>query len=128
LLRLRTSWSGEEIRERVGLWVTTLGAAGVRIDRRDHEPVVVPAVVVEEAADPTGVGDAFRAGFLWGLRWRLGLTRSAQAGCVLAAIALGAVGSQEYVLDRTSFVAHVAKAYGATAAADIEGKLRIAPV
>jgi adenosine kinase len=127
LLLRRTGWTRDEVQERVGAWVTTLGAAGVRVDRAGHDPVLVPAVAVEEGTDPTGVGDAFRAGFLWGVRWRLGVTRAAQAGCVLAARALGAVGPQAYGLDRTSFVEQVASTYGEAEAGDIEAKLRIQP-
>ena len=48
------------------------------------------------AVEPTGVGDAFRAGFLAALAWGLGLERAAQVGCVLAAYVVETVGTQEY--------------------------------
>src|SRR6478736_3912534 len=44
LITQKTGWSREEILSRVGTWVVTLGPAGVRIDRKGAESVVVPAV------------------------------------------------------------------------------------
>ncbi|GAB3009864.1 carbohydrate kinase family protein [Amycolatopsis acidiphila] len=124
LLLKSTGWSAEDVRDRVRWWVQTQGADGVRIEGCGVS-LTVPAVPVKQEADPTGIGDAFRAGFLWGRHARLSLERSAQAGCTLAAIALETVGTQEYRLTRQSFSDRVARAYGSAAAADIEAKLRI---
>src|SRR5690606_14502413 len=60
-------WSAAGIRARGGHRGTTLGAGGVRIERAGEEPVEVGCPAEERKADPTGVGDAFRAGFLSGL-------------------------------------------------------------
>ncbi len=57
---------------------------------------MVPAAADVTAVEPTGVGDAFRAGFLAALSWGLGLERAAQVGCVLAAYVVETVGTQEY--------------------------------
>ena len=54
-----------------------------------------------ERVDPTGVGDAFRAGFLVGLAGGLGHERCAQIGSVLAAHVLETVGTQEYDVTRS---------------------------
>lgn len=125
LLLKHTGWSEDEVLDRVGSWVTTYGGKGVRIVGRDHEPVEIGAIPDVEAAEPTGVGDAFRAGFLWGLSWNLSLERSAQAGCALASVVLETVGPQEYALDRAELSNRLAKAYGNDAAAEIESKLRV---
>lgn len=125
LLLRRTGWSHGNVLDRVGYWVTTFGRRGVRVERRGRAPVMVPAVTVASEADPTGVGDAFRAGFLWGLYWRVGVTRAAQVGCTLASFVLEHPGGQEYTLDRTCFSSRVAAAYGAEAAGEVEAKLRI---
>jgi adenosine kinase len=66
--------------------------------------------------EPTGVGDAFRAGFLAALEWRLGHEQAAQVGCVLAAYVVEQVGTQEYSFDPTAFVERLATAYGGEAA------------
>ncbi|WP_199433231.1 carbohydrate kinase family protein [Qaidamihabitans albus] len=125
LLRKHTGWSTDEVLERVGSWVTTYGGKGVRIEGKGHDPVSVDAVPGVDEVEPTGVGDAFRAGFLWGLSCKMSMERSAQAGCVLAGIVLESVGPQEYRLDRSDFSNRVARAYGSDAAAEIESKLRV---
>ncbi|WP_034274052.1 carbohydrate kinase family protein [Haloechinothrix halophila] len=125
LLLKHTGWTTDEVLDRVGSWVTTYGGQGVRIESKHHEPVQVKAIPEVKEVEPTGVGDAFRAGFLWGLSWNLSLERSAQVGCVLASIVLETVGPQEYPLDRADFSDRAARAYGNDAAAEIESKLRV---
>lgn len=125
LLLKNTGWSEAEVLDRVGSWVTTLGGDGVRISGKSHETVEVPSVPDVKVAEPTGVGDAFRAGFLWALGVNMTMERAAQVGCVFASIVLEAVGPQEYTLDRSEFSNRVAKAYGNDAAAEIESKLRV---
>jgi adenosine kinase len=124
LLRV-TGWTADDVLDRVARWVMTRGADGVRVEGRGVDPVSVPAVPVPEQADPTGVGDAFRSGFLWGVHAKLRTERAAQVGCTLAAIVLETVGTQEYTLDREDFSNRVARAYGNDAAAEIESKLRV---
>jgi len=104
--------------------VVTLGAAGVRIDRSGEESVVVSAVPEIEKVEPTGVGDAFRAGFLAALTWGLGHERAAQLGCLLAVYVVEKVGTQEYEISRAAFLARCAATYGDEAAADFEPHLQ----
>jgi adenosine kinase len=63
-------------------------------------------------ADPTGVGDAFRAGFLTGLAVDLGLRHSAELGSMLATYVIETVGTQEYTLGKARFLERLAEAYG----------------
>jgi adenosine kinase len=112
----KTGWSEDELLRRVGMSVVTHGPAGVRVDRAEREPVTVPAIPDVEAADPTGSGDAFRAGFLAGMAWGLTVERAAQLGCVLASVVLESIGTQDYVLDRDNVLARLTYAYGAEAA------------
>lgn len=123
LLLRSTGWSQQEVLDRVGRWVMTHGPDGVRIEANGADPVVVPAVPVAEEVDPTGVGDAFRAGFLWGREAALSLERSAQVGCSLAAVVLETVGTQEYGLDRAGFPDRIAGVYGEAAAAEVKQKM-----
>jgi adenosine kinase len=124
LIEKKTGWSADEIRSRVGTWVVTLGAAGVRVERDGAEPIVVPAVPEVEKTEPTGVGDAFRAGFLAGQAWDLSLERSAQLGCLLAVYVVERVGTQEYTLRRSDFLRRCADAYGEQAARELEQRLQ----
>jgi adenosine kinase len=119
LLEQKTGWPARRILDRVGWWVTTLGPGGAAVDRKGESTIRVPAVPSPRAADPTGVGDAFRAGFIAGMGWDLGDLRSAELGCALAALALEAVGPQEYAFDRAGFLRRFAAAYGEPAATDV---------
>ncbi len=123
MIESKTGWSAGEILARVGTQVTTLGADGVRILARDTEPIEVKAAAGVTAVEPTGVGDAFRAGFLAGLEWRLGHERAAQIGCVLAAYVVETVGTQEYSFSAGQFVERVRTSYGETAADEVAARI-----
>lgn len=119
LLEARTGWTGQQVAARVGVRVTTRGADGVLLEPPEGPAVEVGAVPAERVADPTGVGDAFRAGFLAGRRAGRGLARSAQLGCLLATLALETVGPQEYRVDPATAARRLAGAYGAEAASEL---------
>ena len=115
----KTGWSAAEVLERVGYQVTTLGKNGVRITDKDGLEIVVPAAREVKAIEPTGVGDAFRAGFLAAIAWGVSLERAAQVGCVLAAYVVETVGTQEYEFTAEQFVGRVRVSYGDEAADEI---------
>jgi len=126
LTETKTGWSQAEIDDRVTTRVITRGKDGADIRTRGQDPIHVPIAGDVERVDPTGVGDAFRAGFLVGLAGGLGYERCAQIGSVLAAHVLQTDGAQEYVITRRAFVDHVAAAYGDTAAQEIAPLVRCA--
>ncbi|EFC80442.1 carbohydrate kinase family protein [Parafrankia sp. EUN1f] len=123
LLASKTGLTDEEILGRVQVRVTTLGKDGVVIESAGSEAIKVSVVPALSTADPTGVGDAFRAGFLSGVSWGLSLERAAQVGCMLATLVLETVGTQEYTVERETFVNRLTEAYGAAAADEIAGYL-----
>lgn len=116
-------WSRAELLARIGTWVETLGADGVRLESSGAAPVMVPAVPDRVEVDRQGVADAFRAGYLAGLGWRLPSLRAAQVGCLLAALALESRGAQEYRFDPDMFLKRLDEAYGPDAALEVEHKL-----
>ena len=65
--------------------------------------------------DPTGIGDAFRAGFLTGRSAGLSLERSAQLASMVATLVLEAPGPQEWTWDKEAAVKRLSDAYGADA-------------
>jgi adenosine kinase len=123
LITQKTGWSADEVLSRVGVQVTTLGKDGVRILRHGQPTLEVSAAKDVTAVEPTGVGDAFRAGFLAALSWELGLERAAQDGGALAAYVVETVGTQEYDFTPGEFVARIEKSFGAEAAAEIGAHL-----
>ena len=73
--------------------------------------------------DPTGVGDAFRAGFLTGRSAGLDLERSAQLGSLVAVLVLETNGTQEWRWDRDVALSRLGDAYGRQAADEIGAAL-----
>lgn len=125
LVHEKTGWDPAQILERVGTRVTTIGAKGVRIARRGEPTVEVGVVPARTIAEPTGVGDAFRAGFLTATAWGLGLERSAQVGALLATCVVETIGTQEYVVNAGELLQRFAGAYGDVAAAEVEPHLPV---
>ncbi len=124
LLELRTGWGEDDILERVGVSVMTRGAKGVTV-QRPGEPVISVTPPQELAkADPTGVGDAFRAGFLAGVHWGVGDERAAQLGCMLATLVIESVGTQEHKFEPDTFLARLREAYGPDSAAEVADHVR----
>ncbi len=116
LMAQKTGWSHDEILKRVGVRVTTHGGDGVVIENAGGILAKVPAVPTPGLVDPTGGGDAFRAGYLTGQAAGLDHEAAAQVGCTLATTVLETVGTQEYTLDRPTFLNRLSTAYGAPAA------------
>ncbi|CAM03170.1 adenosine kinase [Saccharopolyspora erythraea NRRL 2338] len=123
LLLQSTGWSHAEVLDRVGMWLTSLGPKGVKIESKSAPTIEVAPPQEQRKGDPTGVGDALRAGFLAGLAGELSLERSVQLGCTLATVSLETDGPQEYVIEPGSFVERFAGAYGEEAAAEIRSLL-----
>jgi adenosine kinase len=119
LLLQKTGWTADEVLTRVGTWVTTRAAEGVLVRRAEEEPLSVIAVPETKPVEPTGGGDALRAGFIAGRMWGLSLERSTQLGSAVATAAVEVVGTQEYDLPRVEFLERFAEAFGADAADDV---------
>ncbi len=119
----KTGWSADELTAQVGVRVTTLGSEGARVDRAGVAPVLVGPVKDVAPVDPTGAGDAFRAGFLAAVAWGLSLERAVQLGNLVAVHALETTGTQEYKLTAPRLTARCALSYGQAAADDIAAYL-----
>jgi adenosine kinase len=119
LTEQKTGWSADDILLRVGTRVTTLGAKGSMVEQLGEPTVFVSCPEELRKADPTGVGDAFRAGFLAGVAWGVTAERACQVGSMLATHVIETVGTQEYELARGAFLDRVAATYGDEAAEDV---------
>lgn len=119
----KTGWSADELTAQVSVRVTTLGSHGARVDRAGEVPVLVGPVPDVIPVEPTGAGDAFRAGFLAAAAWGLSLERAAQLGNLLAVYALETTGTQEYKLTAAGLGTRCALSYGQAAADEIAAQL-----
>jgi len=123
LLLQKSGWSEAEVMNQIGLRVTTLGPKGVDLVSSDGTFVHVDVVPETHQADPTGIGDAFRAGFLTGRAAGLSLERSAQLASLVAVLVLEATGPQEWTWDRDAAIERLSAAYGPEAGQEIGATL-----
>ena len=125
LLMQKTGWDAPEVLGRVGTWVTTRAASGVLVRQAGADPIEVIAVPETKPVEPTGGGDALRAGFIAGRIWGLGLERATQLGSAVATEAVEVVGTQEYSLPREPFLERFAEAFGSDAADEVAPHLPV---
>jgi adenosine kinase len=125
LLLRKTGWPAAEMLRHVETWVVTTGPEGAIIETQGHPPLRVRAAIARRLADPTGVGDAFRSGFLAAASWGLPAERAAQLGCAMAALVLETTGTQEYGFEPGSLRARLAESYGAAAADDVAAHMNL---
>lgn len=124
LTEQKTGWSAAEILDRVQVRITTHGSKGSVVERKGEPTVQVACAQEERRTDPTGVGDAYRSGFLAGVAWGLPFQRCAEVGSLLAAYVIETVGTQEYEMGQARFLERLGDAYGPEAVADVETHLR----
>lgn len=123
LLLSKSGLSEAEVMGQIGLRVTTLGAKGVDVVEPDGTVTHVDVVPETSQTDPTGVGDAFRAGFLTARSAGLSLERAAQLGSLVAVLVLESTGTQNWTWNRDAGLARIKDAYGAEAASEIAAAL-----
>ncbi len=123
LLLRKTGWTESDVAERVDVRITTLGEHGVQIAGRESGELKVGVVPETGKVDPTGVGDAFRAGFLAGTSSGLSLERSAQLGSLIAVQVLETEGGQDWIWHRAQGMDRLRDAYGPDAATEIAAVL-----
>jgi len=95
LIAQKTGWSEDTIMDNVPTLVVTFGAQGLRVRTREGE-VKVPAAQAEKVIDPTGAGDAFRAGFMKGLLSGFALETCGRLGSVIASYCVEVYGTQNH--------------------------------
>lgn len=109
------------IKERVSDWqdffpgktiITTLGAKGALIDDKG-KIYKIEAIKPQEIVDPTGAGDAWRAGFLAGLEKGFDLQTCGQMGSVASVYAIEHYGTQEHVFTKEEFAKRYRQNYKA---------------
>lgn len=103
--------------------MTTTGPAGAIIESAAHPVVSVPAAALRRTVDPTGAGDAFRAGFVAGIGHGLGHEGAARLGCAMAALVMETSGTQQCLFRPEEFPARISESYGSGAAAEMAPRI-----
>ena len=102
LVQERTKRNASGLLDLCTIVVTTLGRHGSRIDTRDGS-VEIPAAPAVSEADPTGAGDAYRAGLVAGLLRGLRLEAAGRVASLAATHAVEHVGTIEHSFTREDF-------------------------
>lgn len=111
VIQQKTKLTQSQIVNMVPVVVVTLGEKGSIVF--DHgKKTEVKAVAVKKVVDPTGAGDAYRGGFLYGYVRSMSMVECAKLGSVVATFAIAKHGTQEHVFDRGSIEKMMKKHYG----------------
>ena len=110
LLQQKSHWGVREITSRVEALIVTLGAAGAVIHTRGEE-ILIPPAPVREVVDPTGCGDAFRAGLIHGLLHGLDWPRTGHIAALMGAIKVESRGTQNHRFTREEFAQRLASTF-----------------
>jgi adenosine kinase len=101
----------DAIAQRVEAMIVTLGAEGSRI-HTGGGVLTIPAVVPSALVDPTGCGDAYRAGLLYGIAHGWGWQRTGRLASLLGSLKIASRGGQNHVIDRERLAAVYADHFG----------------
>ena len=112
LIRQKTGLDEAGVLAQAGALVITRGENGCTV-LQGTTRVDVPAVPPHRIVDPTGVGDAFRGGFLKGMADKAPYEVCARLGSVAATYALEHLGGQSHAYSWTEFKARYEQNFGA---------------
>jgi adenosine kinase len=111
LIRQKTGMGEQHVLEEVSALIVTRGEHGSSICQHGDR-IDVTAVMPNRIVDPTGVGDAFRGGFMKGMALGAPYQACAQMGSVAAAYALEHLGGQSHAYTLEEFNERYAEHYG----------------
>jgi adenosine kinase len=111
LICSKTGRTAAQLEARVPVLVVTLGEKGARI-RAEGRDYMVPIVPPRRVADPTGVGDAFRAGLLTGMSRGLPWDICGRMGALAATYCIEEVGTQNHMFTPAEYAARYQQVFG----------------
>jgi adenosine kinase len=111
LLKDRTGWDVADVTARVDALIVTRGAQGSQIYTSDAEHEI-PTVRPAQVADPTGCGDAYRAGLLYGLLRDLDWDTTGRIASLMGAIKVECPGTQNHSFTREEFEQRFKASFG----------------
>jgi adenosine kinase len=111
LVHERTGWDAKEIATHLKAFIVTRGEKGSEI-YTDGTVYHIPVVEATEIADPTGCGDAYRAGLLYGLMNDLDLQTTGRIASLLGSIKIACAGTQNHSFTKSEFETLFKKEFG----------------
>ena len=110
LVQQKTGWTVSDVARRVQALIVTLGANGSVIHTRDGE-IRVACAPVKAVVDPTGCGDAYRAGLMHGLLHGLDWETTGRIASLMGAIKIESRGTQNHRFTRAQFEQRLAQSF-----------------
>ncbi|MNC87658.1 Adenosine kinase [compost metagenome] len=112
MLQERTGRTVEQLAKQVKALVVTFGARGSVIHTGGRQ-VGIPCVKAEKVVDPTGCGDAFRAGLLYGIVAGMDWPLTGRLASLLGAIKIASRGGQNHQFTRDEIAVRFKDSFGA---------------
>jgi adenosine kinase len=110
LLQQKTGWGVRELTERVAALIVTRGGEGSSIYLQGQE-IRIPCAPVSAVVDPTGCGDAYRAGLIHGLLRGLDWRATGHIASLMGAIKVESRGTQNHRFTPAAFSARLVQAF-----------------
>ena len=111
LLQQKTGLTAADIANRVKALIITRGADGSEIHTRDRT-WIIPGVKPRSVVDPTGCGDAYRAGLIHGLLHGLDWETTGRVGSLMGSIKIESRGPQNHEFTRAEFLSRYLESFG----------------
>ncbi|MGE5466106.1 MAG: carbohydrate kinase family protein [Ignavibacteria bacterium] len=111
LLAERTGRSIVDLAREVKALIVTLGAAGSEI-HADGQRLAIPSVKADDVVDPTGCGDAYRAGLLYGIAQGWPWLKTGRLASLMGAVKIAHRGGQNHKMTRQDIADRFQAAFG----------------
>jgi len=111
LLQQRTGWSAAEIAAKVQAYIVTQGPRGSFI-HADGETIEIPPARERQIVDPTGCGDAYRAGLIFGIMRKLDWKTVGRIASLMGALKIEHPGTQNQRFTYAEFAAEFEQQFG----------------
>jgi adenosine kinase len=115
LTQQKTGWAARDVLERVDALVVTHGARGSAIHLKGRE-LAIPSAKARQVVDPTGCGDAYRAGLIHGLLRGLDWETTGRIASLMGTIKIEARGTQNHRFTAAEFADRYRSSFGVTLA------------
>jgi adenosine kinase len=110
LIQHKTGWSESEVTQQVEALIITRGADGSTIYTKGG-PLDIPCAQAKAVVDPTGCGDAYRAGLIHGLLHGLDWQATGRIASLMGAIKIESLGPQNHKFTSAEFQQRLAAAF-----------------
>ena len=102
LMAERTGWTEADVARRVAALIVTQGGEGSSI-YTDGGKITIPPAPARSVVDPTGCGDAYRAGLLYGLLHKLSWEQTGRVASLMGSLKIESRGTQNHLFDSEQF-------------------------